>query len=449
MTSRPAPDHSGETSPPRLPAVAGWARDVVWLGVGRIIAYTVVFPLNIILARWLGAAEFGTYSYQLSSFMVLATLSTLGLERLTLRTAATHHHHEQWPRLKQYLSWATVRVSVASICVFAAFSLTLPWWGQRIPLFARADWMLGIMIPLIALGNLQQATLRGLGEQASAQLLFAAGQPVLFGLVLAAAILTGKPSSSAGIALQAQALAWALVLGFSVLWVLKRVPAAGFPVARPISSTQGEWSRPALYFFLLAGVETANSRIDFFTLGFFANSEHVGLYAAASRVAGIIPLFLSLGIAAAAPALAQLHSAKKTAELQQLVTRIAVGSSLIALPAALILILFGEHVLAVFGHPFRAAREALAILSAGQIINVLAGPVATLLTLTGHEKQALAGLAVSACSNALLSWILIPRFGLEGAACASAASLVLWNVLLAYAVRRHLGIQPTALAWKN
>ncbi len=448
MTPRPAHDHSGETNPPRLPAVAGWTRDVLWLGAGRIVAYTVVFPLNIILARWLGAAEFGAYSYQLSSFMVLATLSTLGLERLTLRTAATHRHHEQWPRLRQYLSWAMVRVSAASVCVFAAFSLTLPWWGQRIPLFGHADWMLGIMIPLIALGNLQQATLRGLGKQVSAQLLFAAGQPVLFGLVLAAAILIGKPSS-AGIALQAQALAWALVFGFSVLWVLKRVPAAGSPDAGPISPAQGEWSRPAFYFFLLAGLEMANSRIDFFTLGFFANSEHVGLYAAASRVAGVIPLFLGLGIAAAAPALAQLHSAKKMVELQQLVTRITLGSSLIALPVALILILFGGQVLAVFGHQFRAARQALAILSAGQIINVLAGPVATLLTLTGHEKQALAGLAVSACSNALLSWALIPRFGLEGAACASAASLVLWNVLLACAVRRHLGIQPAALAWKN
>jgi O-antigen/teichoic acid export membrane protein len=49
-------------------------------------------------------------------------------------------------------------------------------------------------------------------------------------------------------------------------------------------------------------------------------------------------------------------------------------------------------------------------------------------------------MAWSALANIVLNALLIPRFGATGAACATAFSIVLWNVALNYEVRRHLGI---------
>jgi O-antigen/teichoic acid export membrane protein len=48
----------------------------------------------------------------------------------------------------------------------------------------------------------------------------------------------------------------------------------------------------------------------------------------------------------------------------------------------------------------------------------------------------------SVLANVVLNVALIPHFGATGAACATASSIVLWNAVLSYEVRRQLGIDP-------
>ena len=74
------------------------------------------------------------------------------------------------------------------------------------------------------------------------------------------------------------------------------------------------------------------------------------------------------------------------------------------------------------------------------------GSVLLLLTMTGHEQDALVGVAAGALVNLSCSLALIPRLGLMGAAAASTLGLVTWNLILAWRVRHRLGLDPTALA---
>jgi O-antigen/teichoic acid export membrane protein len=112
----------------------------------------------------------------------------------------------------------------------------------------------------------------------------------------------------------------------------------------------------------------------------------------------------------------------------------------------LVLILFGRWILAaVFGDEYAVGATALAILAAAQLANAAAGSVGQLLSMTGHERDAARGVALSALVNVALNALLIPRWGMNGAAAASAASLITWNVLLAILVHRRLGLHSTAL----
>jgi O-antigen/teichoic acid export membrane protein len=99
--------------------------------------------------------------------------------------------------------------------------------------------------------------------------------------------------------------------------------------------------------------------------------------------------------------------------------------------------------MAVFGPEFERGSTALSILLVGQVVNVAAGPVGVLLTMTGHEKRVAAAVGASACCNLLLNLLLIPRFGIEGAAVASAVSLILWNAAMLLWSLRRLRINPT------
>ena len=51
----------------------------------------------------------------------------------------------------------------------------------------------------------------------------------------------------------------------------------------------------------------------------------------------------------------------------------------------------------------------------------------------------------AAVLNLVLNLLLIPAFGIVGAAVASAISLISWNLILAVLVYRRLGIHSTAL----
>jgi O-antigen/teichoic acid export membrane protein len=62
--------------------------------------------------------------------------------------------------------------------------------------------------------------------------------------------------------------------------------------------------------------------------------------------------------------------------------------------------------------------------------------------MTGHERDAVVGLAVGTAANAALCLILIPTFGINGAAVGAAAGVLLWNAVLWRFVRRHLAVRP-------
>jgi O-antigen/teichoic acid export membrane protein len=148
--------------------------------------------------------------------------------------------------------------------------------------------------------------------------------------------------------------------------------------------------------------------------------------------------------AALAPMISALHASGKVKELQRVVTLAARGIAFFCVPAGLVLVFAGEPILGLFGAEFKAGYRALVILAGGQLVNALSGSVGLLTMMTGHQGRAVRVVAVCVLLNILLNAILIPRFGIAGAAAATAATTILSNLLLLVYVVRHLGINPTA-----
>ena len=73
------------------------------------------------------------------------------------------------------------------------------------------------------------------------------------------------------------------------------------------------------------------------------------------------------------------------------------------------------------------------------------GSVGVLLLMTGHEREAGIGMGVAVLLNSALNLLLIPAWGINGAAVASGLSIVCWNLILLVLVRKRLAIHPTIL----
>ena len=148
----------------------------------------------------------------------------------------------------------------------------------------------------------------------------------------------------------------------------------------------------------------------------------------------------------AAPLFAAAHARGGREALQRAATKAAHLGFWPSLAVAAGLLVFGEPLLRLFGAPFVAVRLPLAVLVGGQLVNAAAGPVGYLLAMTGHQDDNARVFAVSALLNLGLNALLIPAFGLIGAASATALTMAVWNLWLHALTVRRLGVRGSVLA---
>jgi O-antigen/teichoic acid export membrane protein len=205
------------------------------------------------------------------------------------------------------------------------------------------------------------------------------------------------------------------------------------------------WLKDGLPFIMLGGLAVINSRIDILMLGALKGAGAVGVYAVVSRVTSLIVFALGILNSVLSPTFATLYAEGKREQLQQVVTHSTRLISLFALVMTLGLIALRYSILQLFGAEFIQGQTALIILSIGYLVNALTGSVGLLLNMTRHAKFSAATVAFAALLNVCLNWLLIPKWGVNGAATATAISMIVGNVISAIWVRQKLGIKSTAI----
>mgnify|MGYP002335706534 FL=1 len=149
--------------------------------------------------------------------------------------------------------------------------------------------------------------------------------------------------------------------------------------------------------------------------------------------------------AAAGPRFSILLATDDRAALADFAGQAARWSFWPALVIGLTLLLLGRQLLALFGEAFTEGYWLLPILFAGILAKALIGPGEVLLSMAGHQKLCVLVYGVVLVASILLNIILIPRYGLTGAAIATAIAMMIETLLLHLALRRTLGIVLFAL----
>lgn len=423
-------------------------RGALAIAVPQAVGMALSFALGLTLARWLGAADFGAYSYLLSWVGVLSLAGAFGTDALVARAVPAHAARGEWDVLRGTVRWATevallAAAAVAAMAV-AAVALAGPGTGAGV-----RPWI--VVAPLVvamALARVQQATLRGLHWPSASQLPDTVVQPLVVLLVVAALRWGTGAAGTATVALAVQAVAAAVALGVGA-WLAHRALRGAVPPAAWAAPARRDGRAslaPAARLFALGALGALVARIDVLLLGALAGEAAVGPYAAALRGAAFVPIALNVATVAMAPTLSRLHATGEHARMRLLVRRMTQLALAGGVPVAVALAVWGRDFLLLFGPGFDRARPALAILCIGQVANVAAGPVATVLVATGNEREAVIGIgaAVGAMTGAGL--LLIPRYGATGAAAAAALGLIVWNGLLRWFVRRRLAPAAHAVA---
>lgn len=403
------------------------------------------FLVTVTLARALGADGYGAYSYVYALVSLLAIPAQFGLPSLLVRETAKALARQEWGIIQGVWRWASRLTGILTVALIVGTGIVVLVWGDRFnqELLFTMYWGLALM-PLIALGELRGAALRGLHRVVEGQIPEQALFPGLFLVFIVGAMFIlpiGSVTPVTTMALQVLAAALAFAVG---AWLLWRVTPVEVRHADAIYESR-IWLASTLPLAFIGGMQVINRRTSIVILGIFLDSTQVGIFRVADQMALLISLGLQVVNLVVAPQFARLYAIGDKERLQKLVTASARVVFFLTLLAVVAFLMFGRPFLRiVFGEEFIPAYGPLAILAFGQLVNAATGSVAILLNMTGHERDTARGMTIAAVSNIILNLILVPLWGVSGAAVASAITLLAWNILLFLAVRRKLKINSMA-----
>ncbi len=406
------------------------------------------FLISLILARSLGAAEYGVYVFILAWVNFLCILVLAGLDNVVIREVAAGQAQSAWGVVRGLLRWSNLVVLALSLAIGLLAAVSAWGFARKVSWAHLPAFLIALtLLPLMALTRIRQAAMQGLQHVVAGQLPEAVIQPAIFiGLIVASHSLLGWAlHARTAVTLYAVAVGIGLLVGAVVLHLSIPQPSKlATPIYRP-----NEWIASALPLLLVNGMNVISTQAPILLLGTIKGAQAAGLYAIASRVADLMGLGLVSVNLALAPVAARLWSQRDISRLQQLVTKSVRAALIFTLPVAAILVIFGGTVLSLFGREFTQARAALVILVVGQTVNVAMGSVGLLLVMAGHEREVAFATGVCAFLNIALNLIMISLWGLVGTALAVTISIIAWNILLAVSVKRRMGIYSTAAGAVN
>lgn len=406
---------------------------------GRAVAAARVFDLGasylfyLVLAHALSRDDFGRLIVAMTVAQTAAVATRLGLETAVMRRVAEAGAAGE-RRIGGVLARAGAVagvISVVAVIVIAAAIRIVPAFAHYRAALAGSNALLLVAIPIMAIAPTFAGALRGRGEVGRASIADSVVQPSVALLLACAALWSG-----AGVFASAALLASTFVaLLLTFVW-LQRADAI-----RSGASADGIVAL-GLRVVAFSSLNALAGSLDVLVLARFAEPATVALYAAALKMARALLLVNDANLIAFAPAVPHLVRDAGAEHLGIAYRTIVRWNSLLTAPAALLFIAIPERLLSLFGHDFVAAAPLLRILAITFAVFAFAGPVKSLLVMTGHERFLATNAALNVAVTFVLLVLLVPKYGASGAAVSLLFATIVQRMLLVMKVRSAAAIEP-------
>jgi len=182
--------------------------------------------------------------------------------------------------------------------------------------------------------------------------------------------------------------------------------------------------------------------MDIMMLGYFTNVETVGLYHPAVRTAGLQQSILIAFTGIFAPMFSKYFTQNNFTGMHHIYKLVTRWILTLVIPVFILIILFSTKIMLLFGADFIQSSGVLIILSIGTSIFAVFGVSSTALVVSGYQKLNLVNALIVTILNICLNIILIPKYGIMGAAWATLSSMIFIALVRLIETRIFLKINP-------
>ena len=178
---------------------------------------------------------------------------------------------------------------------------------------------------------------------------------------------------------------------------------------------------------------------DVIMLGIMTNEKEVGIYNIAYKVGSVGFLMIVSVSTVITPRIAELYGKNRIQELKILIHSSTRLISILTIPLILLLIIFSKLILSFFGEEVVSGSSTLIIIAIGVLFSAMAGNVDQILNMTNNQIILKNITIFTFFINITLNFLLIPMYGINGAAFASLISNIVINITCLFYIKRKLG----------
>lgn len=406
----------------------------------RIGGQIMGFLMSLIIAHYFGAKSLGSYVLVIVVLQIFSLISKLGLDTLSVRFIAAFAKKNQWRSIRLFRRKVLSIISTTSI-----FSSILMFFlADNISDFIDVEKIYVelssfFILPMVFF-MLHYQSLRGLKKIAEYSFFYRMSQAT-FTIIVIFIFSNLKFDNSNSIPIFSYLLSLMIVSVLSVInfyyWFNKKSTFNSKEIVENLSIIS--ILKVSIPLMLAQSVQFIMAWTDKLMIGSMLSAEDVAIYGVAFRFSMGASITLMAINSISSPKFSEKFSTNDITGMGKIAFQSAKMIFWSTLPIAFILLLFPDFFMGLYGAEFLFGSEVLKWLIIGRIVNALSGSVGNLMQMSGEQKNYMKILILGAFVNVTLNYLLIPLYGIKGAAIASVASLSLWNLLMVFMIKRRFG----------
>lgn len=410
------------------------------------LSKVLMYVYRVIIARYYNPEVYGIFSLALMIVMVFVAISSFGFSDGLLRYIPWYRGKEKHEEIK-HVFWFSIIISFIS-SIFFGFVLFYFSDFISINLFHNPNLIIflkifSFLIPFYVCANIFLSVLQAFEEISWNSFILNILQNVIKVFALVLFILLGFKTN---------AIIWSFFFGILSMFVisylvckykLPKIFEKSFLKNKAKKETRREFFSYSWPLMFLTIIGTILLWEDSFMIGYFKGVFEVGLYNAAVPIIVLLRFVPELFLKLFFPLVTKEYSHKKLGVVEKLSKQVGKWIFLFNLPLFLIIFFFPETVINIlFGSEYILAANALRILSVGYFITSLVFVSNTLVSAIGKSKLFLFNVIISLILNVFLNILLIPSYGINGAAFATTITNIVASLLVFFQIKHYTSIIP-------
>ncbi len=411
--------------------------------IASIISKLASYGYKILIARYLGAEIYGLFSLALIVISLVSSIAVLGLGDGLVRYVSFYRGKKQFGKLNRLIISSKKIFLTTGIISAIALILFAPLIAEKIfhsDKFTPIIRGMAMAMPFLLLSNLYLGILKGFEKikiySSLVNIYQNSARFILLGLLLL-------------IGFDLKAISISYVVVFIGLFLISRsyanknlinLPDQKIPPSKKVMPEVLRYSWPLIFVGILYSIFYW---IDSLFLGYLTNAENVGLYNAAVTLVALFSIAPDLFMQLFFPLIAVKFSEGKKEIIRKLTQQVTKWIYLLNIILFLLLFLFADKWITIlFGEEFLVSTNILRILVVGALFSGVVGISTNLISIKGKTKLTLLDFTIFALVNIALNALLIPPYGMVGAAVATLTTQVAFAITLVLQVRRLYGFNP-------